>query len=198
MLSLGFSLFFGLSLSWRSILLLSGVLFIILQYSIIPIPFKKNAPIYLKEIPFIKTFILIFSWLIITLFLPIIESRWWDSNLFIGLSCSWIAWFLINALLFDIRDYDIDKTTKTITIPILFGKNKTHLLIYGIGIFHVTIWLVFESLFHGIPAAPILVPTCLMLCLNTIFSFSGKTLLKYYPLVDFVFCVPLIIYLLFP
>ncbi len=90
--------------------------------------FKFSDRLYrLREIPFIKIFLIAFVWSVVTIILPVIESGYNGSlaNLSFVLAERYVFIFAIT-IPFDIRDMEQDKRYNLKTIPIVYGVNKSY------------------------------------------------------------------------
>jgi len=101
-----------------------------LLYSV-PISGNRKHLFRLREIPYLKIFLIAFVWSSSTILLPVIQS---DDTF----SCSQVTIFLAERFLFvfaiaipfDIRDLEVDKQEGLNTIPMLMTEKKALLLSY--------------------------------------------------------------------
>ena len=82
----------------------------------------KTESLNIREIPYLKLFIIAINWLFLTCFVPIlylkIDINMRSMSFLIGMFA-----FIITVILpFDLRDYDIDKSVNLKTIPHLISK----------------------------------------------------------------------------
>lgn len=106
------------------------------------IPFYKKSPT-LREIPYLKIFIIGLVWSIIVVALPLLDSQatltnsiLFNSKLEIGQN---ILFIIAITLPFDIRDLDYDKKNNLKTIPLFLGVTKTILLSEALLIASITL-----------------------------------------------------------
>ena len=108
----------------------------------------------IRQIPYLKIFIIIFCWLSICVGVPILEilivkgPGYLKYDRTITHVMEMFCFLLAITLPFDIRDYDIDRSDGIKTIPHLIGKKRTA---YFIALLMLTyIYLIFtESSFNG-------------------------------------------------
>ena len=101
-------------------------------FYVVPLlPFYKKSPT-LREIPYLKIFIIGLVWSIIVVALPLLDSQPTIGNSILlnsKLEIFQNLLFIIAITLpFDIRDLDYDKNSNLKTIPLLLGVTKTILL----------------------------------------------------------------------
>ena len=137
-------LFFGLSTMQQALLIIPGL--ISLAYII---PFSRKGK-RLRDFPFIKIFLIAFTWAWVTVIVPLWEIRnvgiWW-------LFFERFFFILAITLPFDIRDLSLDKVQKTKTLPSLIGVEKTKrlsFLMLGISIILGIIYLISFSLQYAV------------------------------------------------
>ena len=100
-------------------------------FYVIPIiPFYKKSPT-LREIPYLKIFVIAFVWSLIIVLLPLIDSNSgstfnWNEILLALLQN--FCFVIAITLPFDIRDIDYDNSSKLKTIPRYLGVTKTIIL----------------------------------------------------------------------
>ncbi len=92
--------------------------------------FKNKKHIFrLREIHFLKIFLIAFVWSAITVLLPVIQSENAYNNIHITLILLERFLFVFSiAIPFDIRDMEIDKQTGLKTIPLLIGETGAYRL----------------------------------------------------------------------
>ena len=137
-------LFFGLSTMQQALLIIPGL--ISLAYII---PFSRKGK-RLRDFPFIKVFLIAFTWAWVTVIVPLWEIRsdgiWW-------LFFERFFFILAITLPFDIRDVTLDKSLRTKTIPLLIGIEKTKrlsFLMLGISLVLGIIYLIGFSLQYAV------------------------------------------------
>ncbi len=137
-------LFFGLSTMQQALLIIPGL--ISLAYII---PFSRKGK-RLRDFPFIKVFLIAFTWAWVTVIVPLWEIRsdgiWW-------LFFERFFFILAITLPFDIRDVVLDKSLRTKTIPLLIGIEKTKrlsFLMLGISLVLGIIYLIGFSLQYAV------------------------------------------------
>ncbi|HHB80004.1 MAG TPA: hypothetical protein ENK85_12295 [Saprospiraceae bacterium] len=137
-------LFFGLSTMQQVLMIFPGV--ISLGYII---PFSRKGK-RLRDFPFIKVFLIAFTWAWVTVIVPLWEIRpngiWW-------LYFERFFFILAITLPFDIRDVNLDKLQKTKTLPLLIGVEKTKRLAFislGLALILGIIYLLFFSLQYAV------------------------------------------------
>ena len=96
-------------------------------FYVVPIiPFYKNSP-SLRDLPYLKIFIIGLVWSIAIVWLPLIDTKFGiglDINLFISLLQNFLFVIAIT-LPFDIRDVKFDESNNLKTIPQLIGIKQT-------------------------------------------------------------------------
>jgi 4-hydroxybenzoate polyprenyltransferase len=104
---------------------LAPIALITVFYSI-PIFGNKLNIFRLRDIPYIKIFLISFVWSASTIFLPIIQSSlsFAKSHIIIMLAERFLFVFAIT-IPFDIRDLEADKQAGIKTIPLIFDKSKS-------------------------------------------------------------------------
>lgn len=101
---------------------------ITLFYSLPVFKNKKNI-FRLREIHFLKIFLIAFVWSAITVLLPVIQSEktYYNMHLTLILLERFLFVFAI-AIPFDIRDMEIDRQSGLKTIPLLIGERGAYIL----------------------------------------------------------------------
>ncbi len=137
-------LFFGLSTMQQALLIIPGL--ISLAYII---PFSRKGK-RLRDFPFIKVFLISFTWAWVTVIVPLWEIRsvgiWW-------LFFERFFFILAITLPFDIRDISLDKAQRTKTLPLLIGVDKTKrlsFLMLGISLVLGIIYIISFSLQYAV------------------------------------------------
>ena len=101
---------------------------IISLFYVVPIPFLKKS---LREIPFIKIYIIAFVWSLIVVGLPFIETlglNFFNKNFILAFS-QCVLFIIAITLPFDVRDLPFDKETNLKTIPLAIGIQNTIIFI---------------------------------------------------------------------
>jgi 4-hydroxybenzoate polyprenyltransferase len=86
----------------------------------------------LRSVPLLKVFLIALVWSAVTVLFPLVDA---GVGIEAGVLLLWARRFLFIlalALLFDIRDYTYDRTTRTLTFPGLIGEGYTRLLSLGL------------------------------------------------------------------
>jgi len=105
----------------------------------IPLPHKT-----LREVPFLKVFIIAFIWTAVTLGLPIIEAQTnlvYDHKLYFDI-VERFCWIILLLIPFEIRDYNYDKHSLK-TLATVFGING--LKVFGIALILILAFLRLRS-----------------------------------------------------
>lgn len=123
-----------LIISWQTkpeILLTFLVLGIITTFYNLPFHGKRNQIFNLRQIPYLKTFLIAFVWSGLTIFLPALDSgiSLFDSKVILLFSERFL-FIMAVAIPFDIRDMNEDLNSKLKTIPILISPRKAIFLSY--------------------------------------------------------------------
>jgi 4-hydroxybenzoate polyprenyltransferase len=96
----------------------------------VPITFKGKK-YFIRNIPFLKTFIVAATWTIVVAYIPMVLI-----SIPIEGSIGWIVsefFFLLSlSILFDLKDIEKDKLLEIKTIPIALGFNNTKMLSIGL------------------------------------------------------------------
>jgi len=178
-------LIYVLFLAKKTVLIaLAPFALITLLYSL-PV-YKRKEKIYrIREIPFLKIFIIAFIWSVITIFLPIIYNHSIFNRLHVTIMFAerFIFVFAI-AIPFDIRDMSTDLKAGIKTIPLLFGekkaKNISNILIIIFLILTATHYISFNMIF--------LLPAFLISGIITLIIINHKKFQKstwyYYAILD--------------
>ncbi|MBI3220947.1 MAG: UbiA family prenyltransferase [Bacteroidetes bacterium] len=110
---------------------LAPIAVLTLFYSV-PIPSSKRNLFRLREIPYLKIFLIAFVWSAVTILLPIVHaSAAFDRTDIIVLFAERFLFIFAIAMPFDIRDMDADKQTNLKTIPILLNEHRSMAISYG-------------------------------------------------------------------
>lgn len=159
------ALFFSSFISPRSIVFLLHLCFLSVLYVV---PLKVKGKVFsLRKFPLIKIFILTYVWVAVTVLLPCIEASITLNIKVILLVMERFLFIFALALLFDIRDFELDKKAELITIPGIVGMK------YAIGIpklivvAFVLVSFLFEE-FNYVTISRILLAACTMLFIGKI------------------------------
>lgn len=131
-------LFFGLSTMQQVLMIIPGV--VALGYVI---PFSRKG-LRLRDYPFIKIFLIAFTWAWVTVIVPLWEMHpdgiWW---------LYFERFFFIFAITlpFDIRDLVLDKAQNTKTLALILGVEKTRRLSFFVLGFSLIIGIVYLLVF---------------------------------------------------
>jgi 4-hydroxybenzoate polyprenyltransferase len=129
------------------LLTLAPIAVLTLLYSI-PVYSTKKGIFRLREIPYLKIFLISFTWSATTILLPLIKTGQAFNVTHISLMLveRFIFVFAIT-IPFDIRDMDADRIAQTKTIPLLIGEKRALVLSYscvivflGISVLHYYIY----------------------------------------------------------
>lgn len=112
--------FFFLSLSTQCALVLPALLS--LGYVI---PFMGNKKLRLRDVHFIKIFLIAIVWSYVTVFLPFLEHKVSIDRQAIGMLMERVLFIFVITLPFDLRDWEIDKKNGVRTIPATIGVKNT-------------------------------------------------------------------------
>ena len=91
----------------------------------------------LRAIPVIKSFTVGAVWVLVCVAAPLEEAPWETAKIFFCIT----QLFFISALcvLFNIRDMEEDRASKTYSVPVLFGVQKTRIFNYAILLFYLSL-----------------------------------------------------------
>ncbi len=115
---------------------LTPIAFITLFYTL-PLIKIKNSYFRLRDIPYLKIFLIASVWSMVTIFLPIIQTglSYGKEHVALMLTERFLFIFAI-AIPFDIRDLNTDRELGLRTIPVLLGeKNATRLASFSLLLF---------------------------------------------------------------
>ncbi len=125
------------------LLTLAPIAALTLLYSI-PVYGNKKSIFRLREIPYLKIFIISFTWSATTVLLPLIQTGQEFNTQHVSLILiERFIFVLAITIPFDIRDMEADRAANTKTIPLLLGEKRSMIVSYS----SVLIFLVI-SLFH--------------------------------------------------
>lgn len=125
------------------------------------IPFMGNKKLRLRDIHFVKIFLIAIVWSYVTVFLPLLEYNIPIKASTVGALLERVLFIFVITLPFDLRDWKIDQKNNVLTIPAKIGVQKTLylaavVLIFWMGIIYfiyvpaVTIALFFSGISTGI------------------------------------------------
>lgn len=105
---------------------LAPIALLTLFYSI-PVFGNKKSIFRLREIPYLKIFLIAFVWASSTILLPIIQSNTIFNKVHVITMLAERFFFVFAITIpFDIRDIEVDKQAGLKTIPILFNENTSN------------------------------------------------------------------------
>jgi 4-hydroxybenzoate polyprenyltransferase len=148
-------------------------------------PLSRHYFFGLREIPYIKIFVIAFVWSATTIFLPVVNSGTAITEKHVVLLFAERFFFIFAiSIPFDIRDMQADRDSGLKTIPLIIDKNKALLLSYlslsicfTLSIIHYKMqnnWFIIEAIFVS------LITTYLFLKMG-IFREQSR---YYYPILD--------------
>lgn len=140
--------------------------------------FKKLKYVFrLREIPFLKIFLISFVWSIVTILLPIIQSNnnYDNKHILLMLIERFIFVFAIT-IPFDIRDISDDRASGLKTIPILIGQKKSIVVANISLLLFTTICLVHYPMYK----LTFILPGLILSALSTLFFLNNKMLRSLY------------------
>ncbi len=113
------------------LLTLAPIAALTLFYSI-PVYGNKKSIFRLREIPYLKIFIISFTWSATTILLPVIQTgRHFDTEHILLMLIERFIFVFGITLPFDIRDMADDRIAKTRTLPLLLGERNSIKLANG-------------------------------------------------------------------
>jgi 4-hydroxybenzoate polyprenyltransferase len=92
----------------------------------VPLLYKRIKPF--RSVPLLKVFLIALVWSAVTVLFPLIDAGMAMDAATLVLWLRRFLFILALALLFDIRDYTYDRSTRTLTFPGLIGEGYTRLL----------------------------------------------------------------------
>ena len=108
------------------------------------IPFMGNKKLRLRDVHFIKIFLIAIVWSYVTVLLPFLEFKIAIGVRELGILLERIFFIFVITLPFDLRDWEIDKKNQVRTIPATIGVKNTLLL----ALFILLIWaLLFSTIY---------------------------------------------------
>lgn len=113
------------------------------------IPFMGNGKLRLRDINFIKIFLIAIVWSYVTVLLPLLEHNISIAYQELGVLLERILFIFVITLPFDLRDWEIDKRNQVRTIPATIGVKKT----LRLALFILVIWCGLVFLLYNLPIA---------------------------------------------
>lgn len=108
----------------KVLLTLAPIALLTLFYSI-PIGKTKSYLFRLRELPYLKLFLIAFVWTAVTILLPVVHAEvTFDRTHLLLLFAERFLFILAITVPFDIRDIEADRVSKLKTIPILLDKDR--------------------------------------------------------------------------
>ncbi|NOS94338.1 MAG: UbiA family prenyltransferase [Cyclobacteriaceae bacterium] len=109
----------------KVLLTLAPIALLTLFYSI-PIARSKSYIFRLREVPYLKLFLIAFVWAAITILLPVVHAEiTFDRTHVVLLFAERFLFILAIAIPFDIRDMESDRQANLKTIPILLNEDRS-------------------------------------------------------------------------
>ncbi len=130
----------------KVIITLAPIALLTVFYSI-PI-FKTNKGIFrLREIPFVKIFLISFVWSATTVLLPLIQSGInYDKENIMAILVERFLFVFAITIPFDIRDMEVDAKENLKTIPVIMGKKKAFIIANGLlFLFTILCWVHYKN-----------------------------------------------------
>ncbi|GAB3541822.1 hypothetical protein GCM10027443_41680 [Pontibacter brevis] len=112
----------------------------------VPVRHKAKVVKPLRSVPLLKVFLIAYVWAAVTVLVPLMDAgvQMWETEA-LWLFLRRFLFILALALLFDIRDYNYDRTTNTLTFPGWIGVQNTRLFSLGLLLLYVLLLLNTES-----------------------------------------------------
>lgn len=116
------------------------------------IPFMGNKKLRLRDVHFIKIFLIAIVWSYVTVLLPFLEFEITIGFQELGVLLERVLFIFVITLPFDLRDWEIDKKNHVRTIPATIGVQNTLwlaffiLIIWGILIFQIYVFTISVAL----------------------------------------------------
>ncbi|WMX17324.1 hypothetical protein [Aureispira sp. CCB-E] len=116
------------------------------------IPFMGNKKLRLRDVHFIKIFLIAIVWSYVTVLLPVLEHGIPLEEQAIGAIIERILFIFVITLPFDLRDWEIDKKNGVRTIPATIGVKKTLqlaffiLVLWMLGVTQIYTWSIVVGL----------------------------------------------------
>lgn len=121
------------------------------------IPFMGNKKLRLRDVHFIKIFLIAIVWSYVTVLLPFLEYELTIGIRELGILLERVLFIFVITLPFDLRDWEIDKKNGVRTIPATIGVKNTLrlaffiLIIWGLFVFQIyNFSITFALLISGI------------------------------------------------
>lgn len=106
------------------------------------IPFMGNKKLRLRDVHFIKIFLIAIVWSYVTVLLPFLEFGIPIDFRALGILLERMLFIFVITLPFDLRDWEIDKKNQVRTIPATIGVKNTLRLAFFVLL--IWCWLVFQ------------------------------------------------------
>lgn len=130
------------------LLTLAPIAALTLLYSV-PVYGNKKNIFRLREIPYLKIFMISFTWSATTVLLPLIKTgQAYEMRHVILMLVERFLFVFAITIPFDIRDMDADRVANTKTIPLLLGEKKSMLISYSCVLIFLAISLFHYSIFN--------------------------------------------------
>lgn len=113
------------------------------------IPFMGNKKLRLRDVHFIKIFLIAVVWSYVTVLLPLLEYKIGINTRTIGMLFERILFIFVITLPFDLRDWEIDQKNGVRTIPATIGVKNTLRLAYII----LIVWSLLILQIYSFPIA---------------------------------------------
>ncbi|CAA6812028.1 MAG: Unknown protein, partial [uncultured Aureispira sp.] len=108
------------------------------------IPFMGNKKLRLRDVHFIKIFLIAIVWSYVTVLLPFLEFKIAIGVRELGILLERILFIFVITLPFDLRDWEIDKKNQVRTIPATIGVKNT----LRLALFILLLWaLLFSAIY---------------------------------------------------
>ncbi|MFT5647431.1 MAG: 4-hydroxybenzoate polyprenyltransferase [Aureispira sp.] len=121
------------------------------------IPFMGNKKLRLRDVHFIKIFLIAIVWSYVTVLLPFLEYEITIGIRELGILLERVLFIFVITLPFDLRDWEIDKKNGVRTIPATIGVKNTLrlaffiLMVWSLLVFQIySFFIVFALLISGI------------------------------------------------
>jgi 4-hydroxybenzoate polyprenyltransferase len=163
---------FAIFLAKKQVLItLAPIALITILYSI-PIFRNKRKIFRLRDIPFLKIFLIAFVWSFITIFLPVIYNNIDFNSYIIMMFAERFIFVLAIAIPFDIRDMSADLNAGIKTIPLVLGE-KTAI---GISNILITLFTIIIFIHYTTMNKKFLLPAFLISAISTLIVINYKKL----------------------
>jgi len=113
------------------------------------IPFMGNKKLRLRDVHFVKIFLIAIVWSYVTVFLPFLEFKIAIGIRELGILLERVLFIFVITLPFDLRDWEIDKKNQVRTIPATIGVKNT----LRLALFILIIWGLFFFKMYPLPIA---------------------------------------------